>query len=51
MTALTDQVSNDPVFFSLLDRLQRERQQFASTQATADEHGEHRMVAQLARRG
>jgi hypothetical protein len=51
VTALADQIGYDPVFFSLLDGLQRERQQFASAQATADEHGEHRMVAQRARRG
>jgi hypothetical protein len=46
MATLPDQMRDDPVFFPLL-----ERQQFASAQAAADEHGEHRMVTELARRG
>jgi hypothetical protein len=30
MTALADEIGDDPVLFSLLDRLQSERQQLAS---------------------
>jgi hypothetical protein len=45
-----DQVGDHPVVFPLLHGGEVECQQFAAAESAAEEHGEHRVVAQLARR-
>jgi hypothetical protein len=50
MSALADQVGNHPVLLALLDRLEAQRQQLAAAEAAADQHGDHRVVPQRARR-
>lgn len=47
VSALADEVGDDPVLLSLLNRFYGERKQFATAKATADQHGDHRMIAHL----
>jgi hypothetical protein len=50
MPALADEVGDDSVPFALLNRLERQREQLGAAQPTADQHGEHGMVAPFTRR-
>ena len=51
MSALTDQVSDDPVLLALLNPTQFERQELAAPKPTAQEHGQHGVIAEFAGRG
>jgi hypothetical protein len=48
VSALTNQISDDPVLLALLNPTQFERQQLAPPKPTAQEHGQHRVIAELA---
>jgi hypothetical protein len=50
MSALADRIGNHPVLLALLDRLDEvQGQQLGAAEAVANQHGEHRVVAQTAR--
>ena len=51
MSALPDQISDDPVFLTLLNPTQFEGEQLAAPRPTAQERGQHRVIAERARRG
>jgi hypothetical protein len=48
MSALDDQIGNHPVLFAFLDRLEARGQQLGAAKSAADQHGDHRVVRQLA---
>jgi hypothetical protein len=51
VSALPDQISDDPVFLALLNPTQFEGEQFAAAKPTAQQRGQHRVIAEPARRG
>jgi hypothetical protein len=49
VAGLAQQISDDPMLFALLDRLEFQCQHLAASQSTAEQHGHHRVVAQSAK--
>ena len=49
VSAFADEIRNHPVLLTLLNRLNVQRQQLGAAEATANQHGDHRLVSQLAR--
>jgi hypothetical protein len=48
---LTDEIGDDPVLLALLNPPESQGQQLAPPEPTPEEHREHRVIAELARRG
>lgn len=50
VASLANEISNGPVLLASLDRLKARGQQLRASQATTDQHRDHRVVPQLAHR-
>ena len=50
MPALADEIGDDPVLLALLNPSELHGQQLAPPKATPEQHREHRVIANLARR-
>jgi hypothetical protein len=49
MAGFADEIGNHPMLLALLDRLELQGQQLGTAEAAPNQHGDHRVVAQLSK--